>query len=65
LSKIEAKISGSRAERRGVELAEKCIAIINQAAKVNRKPTYNRYFIGLNDGMRPGNFVTFRPGNPF
>jgi hypothetical protein len=48
-----------------VELAEKCIAIINQVASVSRKPTYNRYYIGLNDGVRPGNFVTFRPKKSF
>jgi hypothetical protein len=48
-----------------VELAEKCISIINEVAAVNRKPTYNRYYIGLNDGVRSGNFVTFRPKRSF
>ncbi len=48
-----------------VELAEKCIAIINQVASLTRKPTYNRYYIGLNDGVRSGNFVTFRPKRSF
>lgn len=48
-----------------VELAERCISIINQVAAVNRKPTYNRYYIGLNDGVRSGNFVTFRPKRSF
>jgi len=48
-----------------VELAEKCIEIINQAASVARKPTYNRYYIGLNDGLRASNFVTFRPKRTF
>jgi hypothetical protein len=55
----------SSASAATVELAEKCIAIINQVASVSRKPTYNRYYIGLNDGMRPGNFVTFRPKRSF
>ena len=48
-----------------VELTERCIAIINQAATVTRKPSYNKYYIGLNDGIRPGNFVTFKPRKSF
>jgi hypothetical protein len=55
----------SRASTSTVELAEKCIAIINQVATVTRKPSYNKYFIGLNDGTRPGNFVTFKPRKSF
>ena len=51
----------SRASATTVELAEKCIAIINEVATVTRKPSYNKYYIGLNDGIRPGNFVTFKP----
>lgn len=51
----------ARSNAATVELAEKCIAIINQAATVPRKPSYNLSFIGLNDGVRPGNFVTFKP----
>jgi hypothetical protein len=55
----------SQASTATLELAEKCIAIINQVASVTRKPTYTRYYIGLNDGVRPGNFVTFRPKRSF
>jgi len=55
----------TRASAAIVELADKCIAIINQVATVKRQPTYNRYFIGLNDGIRPGNFVFFRPRKSF
>jgi hypothetical protein len=55
----------SKASPATVELAERCISIINQVAAVNRKPTYNRYYIGLNDGVRSGNFVTFRPKRSF
>jgi hypothetical protein len=55
----------SQASAATVELAEKCIAIINQVATATRKPTYNRYFIGLNDGVRPGNFVYFKPRRSF
>jgi hypothetical protein len=55
----------SRASDATVEMAEKCIAIINQVATVKREPSYNKHFIGLNDGVRPGNFVTFRPRQSF
>jgi hypothetical protein len=55
----------SHASAATVELAEKCIAIINQVATTTRKPSYNKYFIGLNDGIRAGNFVTFRPRKSF
>ena len=55
----------SKADSTTVDLAERCVAIINQVAAVMRKPTYNRYYIGLNDGIRPGNFVTFRPKMSF
>ena len=44
-----------------VELVDRFLEIINQVADKPRQLTYNRYFIGLNDGIRPGNFVTFRP----
>jgi len=44
-----------------VEMADKCIAIINEVATTPRKPSYNKYYIGLNDGVRAGNFVTFKP----
>ena len=55
----------SRAGAASVELAEKCIAIINEVATTPRKPSFNRYYIGLNDGIRPGNFVTFKPRKTF
>jgi|SRR5258708_7645143 hypothetical protein len=51
----------SRASTGTVELADKCIAILNEVATVPRKPSYNKYYIGLNDGIRAGNFVTFKP----
>jgi hypothetical protein len=55
----------SKASPATVELAERCISIINEIASPNRKPTYTRYYIGLNDGVRAGNFVTFRPKRSF
>jgi hypothetical protein len=51
----------SRASVPAVELVDRCLEIINSVANTPRKLTYNKSFIGLNDGMRPGNFVTFKP----
>jgi hypothetical protein len=51
----------SHASTKTVELVDECLKIINAVASTPRKPTYNRQFIGLNDGVRPGNFVTFKP----
>ena len=51
----------SHASTTTVELVEECLKIINAVAGTPRKLTYNRQFIGLNDGVRPGNFVTFKP----
>jgi len=55
----------SQASPATVELTDKCLEIINQVAKTPRRLSYNKYFIGLNDGVRPGNFVTFRPKKSF
>src|SRR2546422_9632240 len=55
----------SRASTATVELTERCLAIINQVATVTRKLSYNQYFIGLNDGMRPTNFITLKPRKSF
>ena len=51
----------SKASAVTVELVDKCLEIINGFANTHRKLTYNKQFIGLNDGVRPGNFVTFKP----
>src|SRR5438876_9655186 len=52
----------SQASTTTVELVEECLKIINAVVGISRRfLTYNRQFIGLNDGVRPGNFVTFRP----
>jgi hypothetical protein len=51
----------SHASTATVELVDGCLEIINVVASTPRKLTYNKNFIGLNDGVRPGNFVTFKP----
>ena len=51
----------SKASAVTVELVDRCLDTINGFANTPRKLTYNKQFIGLNDGVRPGNFVTFKP----
>lgn len=48
-----------------VELADKCLTLINEAAKRQRSLNYNKYFIGLTDGVRSNNFVWFSPKKSF
>lgn len=48
-----------------VELADKCLVLINEAAKRQRSLNYNKYFIGLSDGSRSDNFVWFSPKKSF
>lgn len=55
----------SSASAATVGLVDRFLEIINQVADKPRKLTYNKYSIGLNDGLRPGNFVTFRPKRSF
>jgi hypothetical protein len=65
-TQIQAKVTDrqywiSEASTATVELVDKCLEIINSVASTPRRLTYNKQFIGLNDGVRPGNFVTFKP----
>ncbi len=51
----------TRASAATIGLVDRCLEIINAVAGTPRKLTYNKQFIGLNDSVRPGNFVTFVP----
>jgi hypothetical protein len=51
----------SKASADTLEVADKCLAIINKIAKSQRTLNYKKRFIGLHDGIRSGNFVTFKP----
>lgn len=44
-----------------VELADRCLFLINEAAKRPYKLRYYKTYIGLADGDRPNNFVWFSP----
>jgi len=48
-----------------IEMADKCLVFINEAAKRQRKLNYNKYFIGLTDGARANNFVNINPRKSF
>lgn len=55
----------ARVGKEMIELADRCLGLINQAAKRQRKLNYNKYFIGLTDGVRSNNFVWFEPKKSF
>jgi hypothetical protein len=42
-------------------IADECLAMINVAAKRKRSLNYNQQYIGLTDGGKPDNFVSFWP----
>lgn len=42
-------------------LADETIKILNEHAKTEQKLNYNKQFVGLTDGYRSRNFVTYRP----
>lgn len=48
-----------------VDIADELLEIINQKATRKRQLNFNKYFIGLHDGVRSGNFVHFRPRKQF
>ncbi len=65
-AQIQAKVTDrqywvARASSSILDLVDKSLEIINSVATTPRRLTYNKHFIGLNDGVRPGNFVTFKP----
>jgi len=48
-----------------LKVVDKCLKVINQKADPAQNLTYNKYFIGLNDGARSRNFVHFKPKKQF
>jgi hypothetical protein len=48
-----------------LELADKCLALINEAAKHPLSLNYSKDFIGLTDGNGANNFVKFFPKQSF
>ena len=54
-----------RASQPVVHLAERCLEAINSSAPKPLKLSFNRQYIGLNDGTRPQNLVIFRPRKQF
>ena len=48
-----------------VGIADQCLSFINETAKRPRSLNYNKYFIGLTEGGRANNFVSFSPKKSF
>jgi len=55
----------SRSAEKVVSVIDGLLAIINEKASPQQRLNYNRYYIGLTDGTRSRNFVTFRPRRQF
>jgi hypothetical protein len=48
-----------------LKVVDECLKVVNQKANPTQNLNYNKYFIGLNDGIRSRNFVHFRPKKQF
>lgn len=48
-----------------VQMADEMLEIINRACETKQQLNYNRYYIGLTDGVRSRNFIYFRPRKKF
>ncbi|HOX37030.1 MAG TPA: hypothetical protein PL033_03490 [Candidatus Brocadiia bacterium] len=55
----------SRASVKTLEVADKCLPIINELANPRLSLNYNKHYIGLFDGNRSRNFVSFTPKKSF
>ena len=44
-----------------IQLVDALLGIINEKAQTQQQLNYNKYYIGLSDGIRARNFIYFRP----
>ena len=44
-----------------IQLADELLGIINGKAQTRQQLNYNKYYIGLSDGIRSRNFISFKP----
>ncbi|WP_138431905.1 hypothetical protein [Fodinibius saliphilus] len=54
-----------RANPKTVKIADKILDIINEKAKPTQYLNYNKYYIGLSDGVKSRNFIHFKPKKQF
>ena len=48
-----------------IRMADELLEIINEKAEPKQQLTFNKYYIGLSDGIRSKNFIYFRPRKKF
>jgi len=48
-----------------IQVADELLEIINTTAKPKQQLNFNKYYIGLTDGVRSRNFIYFRPRKKF
>ena len=48
-----------------IQLADELLTIINEKAQAPQQLNYNKYYIGLSDGIRSKNFIRFRARKKF
>jgi hypothetical protein len=48
-----------------IQMADELLGIINEMAQPKQQLNFNKYYIGLSDGVRSRNFIYFRPRKKF
>jgi len=54
-----------RASPKTVGMVDEVLAIVNEKAQADLQLNYNKYYIGLQDGVRSRNFIYFTPKKQF
>ncbi len=54
-----------RSSKEAVALTDKTLSLINEVDKTRYSLNYNKYYIGLTDGVRSNNFAIFKPKKLF
>lgn len=65
LTQTDRNYWNDRANKKTVKIADDVLEIINQKANPKQQLNYNKYYIGLSDGVKSRNFIHFKPKKQF
>jgi len=65
LTETDRNYWNTRSTPKNVEIVDKLLEIINEKAVPKQNLNYNKYYIGLSDGVKSRNFIHFKPKKKF
>lgn len=65
LTQTDRNYWNDRANTKTVKIADKVLEVINQKANPKQQLNFNKYYIGLSDGIKSRNFIHFKPKKQF